>query len=55
MTTHVQHLNHMFKELKDQYENRIEYLKDKIGDQQKEIDNLNEIINLLTIEKIYDC
>lgn len=55
MITRTQNLNHMFKELKDQYENRIEYLKDKIGAQQKEIDNLNEMISLLTIEKIYDC
>lgn len=55
MTTHVQHLNHLVNGLKSQYEDRIEYLKDKIQTQQNEISDLNILIDLLSKDKIYDC
>jgi hypothetical protein len=55
MTTNVSHLNNMMKQLKDQYATRIDYLISKIEAQQNEIDQLNELISLLSAEKNYDC
>lgn len=55
MTHHVAHTNKMISELKMLYQDRIDYLQDKIADQQKEIENLQEQIKLLTYQKEYDC
>lgn len=55
MTHHVAHTNKMISELKMLYQDRIDYLQDKIADQQKEILKLQEEIKLLSYEKFYDC
>lgn len=55
MTTNSTHLNHLVKNLKDQYSFQIDYLNSKIQKQQNEIAQLNELISLLSAEKNYDC
>lgn len=55
MTHHVAHTNKMVFDLKQMYQGRISQLQEKITEQQKEILQLQEQINLLTIEKFYDC
>ena len=53
--TRIPPSNHqMIGELSQQYQDRIEYLKRKIEDQQEEITILQNQINILTSGKIYD-
>ena len=55
MTHHVAHTNKMVSDLKQQYQERIEHLQQKIADQQREISLLQEQINYLSKDKFYDC
>lgn len=55
MSPHVAHTNRMLAELKQQYQTRIEYLNQKIEEQQQEIAKLKTLISLLSIEREYDC
>ena len=55
MTIHVAHTNYMLGQLKFQYQERIIQLQRKIAEQNKEIDQLQEQIELLTATKEYDC
>lgn len=48
-------INPMFFNLKNQHQQRIKYLQEKIEQQQKEIKDLQTKIDLLTLEKDYDC
>jgi len=54
MTNHVMHTNNMLLDLKQQYKDRIDFLEKQILKQSKEIEDLNLLINLLSIEKEYD-
>lgn len=54
MTNHVMHTNQMLMDLKQQYRDRIDYLEKQIQNQSKEIDQLHEMINLLSTPKEYD-
>lgn len=55
MTTNATHLNGMISDLKFQHQNRIDYLNAQILNHQKEIQDLQFLIHLLTQEKEYDC
>ncbi len=48
-------INRLAFDLKQQYQDRIEDLQQKITEQQKEILKLQEQIKLLSYEKYYDC
>jgi hypothetical protein len=53
--TNIPNANSLAKQLKDQYQERIGELQDKIIQQQGEILELQEQIKLLTHPKYYDC
>jgi cell division protein FtsL len=55
MTSHVEHTNQMIGQLKFNYQQRIIQLQTKISEQNKEINQLQEQIKLLTLIKEYDC
>ncbi len=55
MSSHVAHTNKMLTELKKQYQSQIEYLNQKIEEQQQEIAKLKVLITLLSLDKEYDC
>lgn len=55
MVQHVFHTNHMIGNLKQQYQDRICQLQEKITEQQKEILQLQEQIKYLSYTKDYDC
>jgi hypothetical protein len=55
MTHHVAHTNKMFFDLKEQYQAQISHLRNKISEQEQEIDKLKTLISLLTVEREYDC
>lgn len=55
MTCNESNTNHLVGELKQQYQDRISNLQQKITEQQKEIIQLQEQIKLLTLVKEYDC
>lgn len=55
MTHHVAHTNKMIGDLKIQYQERIDQLQNKISEQSKEINQLQEQIKLLSNIKEYDC
>jgi cell division protein FtsL len=55
MTIHVAHTNQMIGQIKFQYQERIIQLQNKISEQNKEIDQLQEQIKLLSTLKEYDC
>ena len=46
------HLNEMLSELRQQHQERIDYLESKIAEHEREITQLK---NLLVEEKVYDC
>jgi uncharacterized coiled-coil protein SlyX len=48
-------INRLAFDLKQQYQDRIEDLQQKITEQQKEILKLQEQIKLLSYDKYYDC
>jgi uncharacterized coiled-coil protein SlyX len=48
-------MNRLAFDLKQQYQDRIEDLQQKITEQQKEILKLQEQIKLLSYDKYYDC
>ena len=48
-------MNRLAFDLKQQYQDRIEDLQQKITGQQKEILKLQEQIKLLSRDKYYDC
>lgn len=45
----------MVFDLNKQYQDRIEYLQNKISEQQDEISQLKTLIELLSYSKEYDC
>ena len=55
MSPHVADTNKMLAELKQQYQSQIEYLNQKIKEQQQEIAKLKTLITLLSLDKEYDC
>ena len=55
MTQNVQHANDMISQIKFQYQQRIIQLQNKIAEQNKEIQQLQEQIKLFSKEKSYDC
>ena len=55
MTHNISRDNKIESDLKQQYQARISQLQDKIIQQQKEILELQRMINMLTISKEYDC
>ena len=55
MTLHVEHTNQMIGQLKFNYQQRIIQLQKTISEQNKEINQLQEQIKLLTNIKEYDC
>jgi hypothetical protein len=55
MTHNISPDNKIESDLKQQYQARISQLQDKIIQQQKEILELQRMINMLTISKEYDC
>jgi cell division protein FtsB len=55
MTHHVAHTNKMISELKDQYQSKIEYLTQKIEEQEQEIAKLKTMVSLLSQDREYDC
>jgi hypothetical protein len=55
MTHHVAHTNKMIFDLKQQYQDRISQLQQKISDQQYEILRLQEQIKYMSKDKFYDC
>ncbi len=55
MTQNVEHSNKMINELKFQYQQRIVQLQNKISEQNKEINQLQEQIKLISQVKEYDC
>jgi len=48
-------MNRLAFDLKQQYQDRIEDLQQKITEQQKEILKLQEQIKMLSYDKYYDC
>lgn len=56
MPLHAQHASNMVYELKQQYQNEVEYLRAKIREQETEIDKLNAMISILNnaLNKEYD-
>ena len=55
MTATTLTFNPMFFNFKQQNLKRIEYLQQKIREQEKEIEDLKMLISLLSHEKNYDC
>jgi uncharacterized coiled-coil protein SlyX len=55
MTQNVEHGNEMVGDLKQQYQDRISYLQNKITEQQHEIMRLQEQIKYMSKDKFYDC
>ena len=55
MTNHVSHTNKMLFDLKEQYQERIDYLEKKIKEQEQEISQLQKQIEYLSRDKFYDC
>jgi cell division protein FtsL len=55
VTQNVEHANSMISTLKFQYQQRIVQLQNKISEQNKEIDQLQEQIKLISQVKEYDC
>jgi hypothetical protein len=51
----IAEINPMFFNLKKQHQERIQYLQKKIEEQEKEIKDLQTKIQLLSLEKDYDC
>lgn len=47
--------NKIVSELSSQYHDRISQLQEKIREQQKEILKLQEMIEIITYSKEYDC
>jgi len=48
-------LNRLEFNLKEQYQERIAYLQNKISEQQSEIIKLQEQIKYMSKDKFYDC
>lgn len=55
MTHHVAHTNKMIFDLKQQYQNRITQLQQRIESQQHEILQLQEQIEYMSKDRYYDC
>jgi hypothetical protein len=51
----IAEINPMFFNLRKQHQERIQYLQEKIKEQEKEIEDLKSLIHLLSLEKEYDC
>jgi hypothetical protein len=48
-------MNRLEFDLKTQYQDHVSFLRGKIQEQEKEIENLEILIKLLSHEKEYDC
>jgi cell division protein FtsL len=55
MTHNVAHTNKMLFDLKQQYQDRITDLQQKITEQQREILCLQEQIKYMSKDRFYDC
>lgn len=47
--------NHLVHRLNEQHRDRVDFLQSKIAEQQKEIEQLEEKIKLMSQEKDYEC
>lgn len=55
MTNHVSHTNKMIFDLKTQHQTKVSELQDKVADYENTIKDLNQLIELLTQDRYYDC
>jgi cell division protein FtsB len=55
MTHNIAHTNKMLFDLKEQYQERIEQLQNKIVEQEHEISQLQKQIEYMSRDKFYDC
>jgi prefoldin subunit 5 len=55
MTHHITHNNKMIFDLKSQYHKNISKMQEHIDEKDKQIEELNQLISILTQDRYYDC
>lgn len=55
MTHHVAHTNKMIFDIKSQHHKNVSKMQERIDEKDKQIEELTQLISILTRDRYYDC